>query len=161
MSATNVVQSGESVTLRADAAISRDYDIPFLSLISKASEINPSLKSDLQGAFTQALQAITPDTCTDEASCSSKLKEELNKNPKVKFPSPLNNQGFEISSELLDAEVTIESIDHNTGTMTYKATAAQKITVTNEDPTLYPVWDGSRIAFDSMKLVYRNRVTSS
>ena len=160
MTATNVVQSGESVTLRADASISRDYDIPFLSLINKASEMNPSLESDLQGAFTQALQAITIDTCTEDASCTRIVEDELTKSPKVNFPSPLNNQGFEITSELLEAEVNIDFIDRNAKVMTYKATAVQKVTITKEGTPLYPVWDGSRVTFDNMKLVYLNRVTS-
>ena len=104
------------------------------------------------------MQDISPNACSDDESCSHLLRKSLENDPKVSFH--ISNNGYEIISELQSASVKVQSIDLDTGEIAYTASAEQKITVTKEDSQHYPVWDGEKIAFDRMRLVYINRVTS-
>ncbi len=162
MTTTSLVKSGESVTLRAGAEFTRDYYIPCYSVYHKGVELEPSLSSDLSDGLALALGETDPLECATEDECSRLLEQELDGlfSESGRFPSLLQ-EGFRVEREITESGYRISTIDRTTGDVSWEATASQRVTIQQEDPEYYPVWNGQELAFKPMRLTFLMEASSS
>ncbi len=158
-------ESGESVTLQASADVSGEYDIPCYSLFLKGQELNSHIKDSLENALKSAVAPISEKIQNSQTGCNTvgicdDLTEELKGNLKPSVPA---DEKYKITSEITDASVVITSID--SGKITgYRAAATQRVTISERDTPkehYYPVWNGSKITFDNLKLIFTNKASNT
>jgi hypothetical protein len=169
MTITTRAESGESITLQASSDVSAQYSIPCLSLFLKGQELNPSIEQAFENAFTEAFGSLKDfeSQCNTLEACSTEFTEEFNNTLKSNLDSnlPQEQNGYLIISELLEATVTVTGIDHLEDEIkrTYRASAIQMVIIKERNPPddhFYPIWDGQKITFAPLELVFINKVPS-
>ena len=160
---TKVAESSETITLRSSLDSSGTYTVPCYSLYLKGTELNPDIVSTVDSAITQATAEISEMIENSETSCNSNgLCSDLTDKMQTYlidigsgFPQ---ETGYTITSDILDASVSITSIDSG-NIIGYNVKVTQKVTVNETSPNsdrFYPVWNGTHISFETMELVFIN-----
>lgn len=165
LTTSSLTKSGEYITLEASAGMSREYDMPCYSLFLRGKELNPSIREAFDGAFNRAFSGLEglETGCDSIGSCTAEFtgafREALES--ALEDSVPAERGGYSVSSELLDASVTVTRVDRSGDTIqrAYKAEATQRVTIQEGEPGYYPVWNGTDISFEPMSLVFVNRAS--
>ncbi len=145
----------EDIIIKRPFLPEASYGIEYAGMLDTAYSGNPNIASAFQAALDEAIGSLPG--CGTREECSQQLRDSLQGKAGVK--SSTSSGGYVIETELLGAEVT--SADYVTST--YRASALQKVTVSESSPPedhFYPVWNGNEVSFEALELVFINKASS-
>jgi len=157
--------SGESVTLRASADLSKTYEMPCYPIYRKAAETNDEVLGFLQNTLSSAAEDIGERITNSETSCNSAgicgdLTNRLGEIIAGAAGTAPQDDEYLIETEMTDYNVIIDLVDSGK-IKQFSISMTQVVRIQEKEPTYYPVWNGTDISFESMELVYLTGLTAS
>jgi hypothetical protein len=158
--------SGEVISLYGSAEVSGKFDTQCLILFQQGKQLNTDIVSNLQTAYSEAMDSINKHeliaNCPDRETCSEELSASFRQAIGQNLDTTETEGDYEITTEYLDSSVTVTSVDSGV-VVQYIADIVQKVSIrqTDLEADYYPVWNGQELAFEKLELVYINALSGT